>query len=174
MGAGICDWETFSRGSVLHPWAKIALGREKYLLREPQYNIDKFSRRSSNFTPDLDLIRSMHVRRSRYEEFSPLKRVTPDPITGELAVTKAQCVPTLILHGAADEDVPPDQAKKFYTALQRLGVESSLVLYKGASHSVSAEAQMLDAASRVVVHFGDHLQLDPATVAKVVGKGSLR
>ena len=85
---------------------------------------------------------------------------------GETAVSKEQCAPTLILHGAADEDVPPDQAKLFYSALQRLGVESSLVLYKGASHSVSAYAQMIDAASRVVVHFGDHLQLDPATVAQ--------
>ena len=83
MGAGICDWETFSHGSVLHPWAEIALGREKY------------------------------------EEFSPLKRVTPDPITGEIAVTKEQCAPTLILHGAADEDVPPDQAKKFYVSCHR-------------------------------------------------------
>lgn len=84
-----------------------------------------------------------------------------------MAVSKDQCAPTLILHGSADEDVPPDQAKLFYAALQRLGVESSLVLYRGAGHSVCARDQMIDAASRVVVHFGDHLQLDPAIVAKV-------
>lgn len=88
-----------------------------------------------------------------------------------MAVNKDQCAPTLILHGSADEDVPPDQSKLFYTALQRLGVESSLVLYRGAGHSLCARDQMIDAASRVVVHFGDHLQLDPAIVAKVSAMG---
>jgi hypothetical protein len=160
------------RTSVLHPWAEVALGRDMFA------------------------------------EFSPLKRVSPDPITvrtsyflvchlclsrilcsltwaskpridqlngchayarvqGSTTVGKDQCAPVLILHGSADKDVPSDQGKLFYAALQRLGVESSLVLYKGAGHSVSGRDQMIDAASRVVVHFGDHLQLDPAIVAHV-------
>ena len=136
MGAGICDWGSFSHTSILHPWAEIALGRGKF------------------------------------EEFSPLRRVAPDPISGEVPLRKEDCAPALILHGAADEDVPPEQAKRFYSALQGLGVESELVLYPGASHSVSKEAQMVDAAARVVVHFGDHLGLDPATVATIVGKSS--
>ena len=46
MGAGICDWDSFSHTSILHPWAEIALGRGKF------------------------------------EEFSPLRRVAPDPISG--------------------------------------------------------------------------------------------
>jgi dipeptidyl aminopeptidase/acylaminoacyl peptidase len=95
-------------------------------------------------------------------------------VQGDTAVSKEQCAPVLILHGSADKDVPSDQGKLFYAALQRLGVESSLVLYQGAGHSISARDQLIDAASRVVVHFGDHLQLDPAIVARVstVGVGT--
>jgi dipeptidyl aminopeptidase/acylaminoacyl peptidase len=56
--------------------------------------------------------------------------ITSSPITEVAGVG----VPTLILHGAADDRCPPAQAEQWFHALRARGVPVRLVLYPGAAH----------------------------------------
>lgn len=66
-----------------------------------------------------------------------------------LAQAAAASAPVLLIHGADDTIVEPEQAQRMHAALERAGKPSELVVIKGASHGLSQPAhreQMLEAA----------------------------
>lgn len=65
--------------------------------------------------------------------------------------------PTLILHGDADRDVPPDQSREFFRALKDRGVETQLVLYPGAGHGPREPHHQRDVIERGVGWLADRL-----------------
>lgn len=65
---------------------------------------------------------------SAYDNFSLLWQWSP------LRNVKNVTTPTLILHGEADNEVPLSQAEEMYIALKKMGIESTMVQYKGEGH----------------------------------------
>ena len=65
--------------------------------------------------------------------------------------------PTLILHGDADRDVPPDQGREFFRALKDRGVETQLVLYPGAPHGPREPRHIRDVLERSLAWLADRL-----------------
>ncbi len=71
---------------------------------------------------------------------------------------KHASTPTLILHGEEDRRVPVGQAWETYRMLQDVGVETELVLYPGAGHSISNPKQFADLARRWLAWYLEHLE----------------
>lgn len=69
--------------------------------------------------------------------------------------------PTLILHGAADDRVPPGQAFEMRQALLHRGVPVQLVLYPRAGHGVRERAHQLDLNTRWLDWFDRYLKSAP-------------
>jgi len=65
--------------------------------------------------------------------------------------------PTLILHGAEDQDVPVEQSYQFYRALKDKRVPAELVVYPREDHSVKERLHQLDMSKRVVAWLQRHL-----------------
>ena len=85
------------------------------------------------------------VRGGRYFDRSPVmyaERVT---------------TPTLTIAGGADQSTPPGQALEFHRSLLEHGVESVLAIYPKAGHGVRAFPEVVDATTRYVGWFLDHL-----------------
>jgi acetyl esterase/lipase len=61
--------------------------------------------------------------REMKRQVSPITHITPDD------------PPTLIIHGDADNAVPPQQSKSFIAKLKRAGVPAELVIKPGAGHN---------------------------------------
>ncbi|MYW02717.1 S9 family peptidase [Streptomyces sp. SID3343] len=81
--------------------------------------------------------------------------VANSPITEVARVT----VPTLILHGAADDRCPPAQAEQWFHALRTRGVPVRLVLYPGQSHLFILDGRpshRVDYTRRVVAWVTEH------------------
>jgi dipeptidyl aminopeptidase/acylaminoacyl peptidase len=57
--------------------------------------------------------------------------------------------PTLILHGASDERVPPGQAHELYRALKDRGMATELVLYPREGHGISEYYHLKDRLTRI-------------------------
>jgi dipeptidyl aminopeptidase/acylaminoacyl peptidase len=79
----------------------------------------------------------------------------PSPATRELylarsPLTHAHSVttPLLILHGAADDRVPPGQAMQYYRALKDAGRTVQLVLYPRAGHALRDYYHLIDRIQR--------------------------
>jgi dipeptidyl aminopeptidase/acylaminoacyl peptidase len=70
----------------------------------------------------LEMGAELHEDRERYAVISPLSYV------------ESVKTPTLLLHGENDDRCPVGQAEEWFVALKRLGVETELVRYPGASH----------------------------------------
>ena len=66
-------------------------------------------------------------------------------------------MPTLILHGDRDADVPIEQAHILYRALKEHGVETEFVYYPGGGHGISQRDQVLDIGRRVTAWFEERL-----------------
>jgi acetyl esterase/lipase len=84
-------------------------------------------------------------------EASPVTYITPDD------------PPFLIIHGAADEFVPPSQSQILYDRLTAAGVPAELVLVEGGRHAFIAEAypvrpSRVEIAARVAAFFREHLK----------------
>jgi len=65
--------------------------------------------------------------------------------------------PTLVLHGDADQVVPPDQGREFYRALKDRGVETQLVLYPGSGHGPHDPRQVRDVVERSLSWLSERL-----------------
>jgi dipeptidyl aminopeptidase/acylaminoacyl peptidase len=97
-------------------------------------------------------------RMETYEQNSPIYHV-------EGATT-----PTLVLHGAEDERVPPSQGRAFYRALGRQGVPTEMVLYPRMGHISQEPKQTVDRATRTLDWFDEHLGRSTAASEKASGK----
>ena len=65
--------------------------------------------------------------------------------------------PTLILHGANDERVHPEQSLELYTALRLRGVPTQYVLYPREPHGIRERAHQLDTIERIRSWFRTYL-----------------
>jgi acetyl esterase/lipase len=55
-----------------------------------------------------------------------------------LTYVDKNCAPVFLMHGGADELVPPDQSEIFYEALLKAGVEAQLEIIPGKGHGIIA------------------------------------
>ncbi len=91
---------------------------------------------------------------SAYDNFELLWQWSP------LKNVKNVTTPTLFLHGAIDNEVPPTQAEEMYVALKKLGVASSLVLYLGEGHGWRPDLKphsRVDLGNRMLEWFNKYL-----------------
>lgn len=85
-----------------------------------------------------------HRRPDAYWDSSPvthLRRVT---------------TPTLILHGQDDPKISSNQGRQLYNGLQRVGVESELVIYPREGHGIGERAHQVDLLQRVRDWYDEH------------------
>ncbi|MCL2780354.1 MAG: prolyl oligopeptidase family serine peptidase [Actinomycetia bacterium] len=73
-----------------------------------------------------------------YLDRSPITHVGPDSL------------PTLILHGEADQCVPVSQARELYAALADAGRPAELVIYPGEGHQTQAIEHVRDQRARIL------------------------
>ena len=73
------------------------------------------------------------------------------------AYTSANGVPVLLVHGTADEVVPPDQSREYARALEASGATSQLVLVPGAGHSFDLRPPQRDLRPLVLSFFRRYL-----------------
>jgi len=83
------------------------------------FDYRELDQRSMLWVPITDTDRLREIAR----QISPITHVTPDD------------PPTLIIHGDADQLVPLQQSELFTAKLEKAGVETKLVVKKGAGHS---------------------------------------
>ncbi len=81
---------------------------------------------------------SPYVRDGLFQKFSPL------------SYYENLQTPTLILHGAEDQDVPVEQSHLFYRALKDKRVPTELIVYPREDHAVKERAHLLDMSKRVL------------------------
>lgn len=70
--------------------------------------------------------------------------------------------PMLLMHGDADGVVDFRQGLEFYNYARRAGKEVVLLVYPGADHGLSDEAQQVDYHRRILQWFGHYLKGEPA------------
>ena len=75
------------------------------------------------------------------------------PITYAGKVT----TPTLVLHGDADERVPPTQGIEYYTALKRRGIPTKMVMYPRQPHGPHEPKFVLDIMQRHVAWLDQYI-----------------
>jgi dipeptidyl aminopeptidase/acylaminoacyl peptidase len=108
-----------------------------------------------SFTGTTDIPEEMctvHWNRPMAENFDVYWERSP--LSG---IANAQ-TPTLILHGAGDERVPPGQAHEMYQALKTKGVPVQLVLYPRSGHGVRERAHRIDLFTRELEWFEKYLK----------------
>jgi dipeptidyl aminopeptidase/acylaminoacyl peptidase len=66
--------------------------------------------------------------------------------------------PTQILHGANDLRVPLTQGQEFYKALQRLGVETEMVVYPRTPHGPREPKLLMDVSPRILSWFEKYMK----------------
>ena len=115
-----------SYGGYMVNWMCTQTKRFKALVsHDGLYNLESMAASTEEqwFT-DWDLGGPPWKDRTQYEKFSPHRFIT-------------QCTtPTLIVHNDRDYRVPVDQGLQFFTALQRQGVPSRLVMFPEENHWV--------------------------------------
>ncbi len=75
-----------------------------------------------------------------------------------MAHTKDSKTATLIVHGANDTRVPPEQAYELYRALRHAGTMTELVTYPREGHGLGERAHQIDFAKRFVEWFDTHVK----------------
>jgi dipeptidyl aminopeptidase/acylaminoacyl peptidase len=88
---------------------------------------------------------SPYVRDGLFHKFSPL------------SYFENLQTPTLILHGAEDQDVPVEQSYLFYRALKDKRVPAELIVYPREDHAVKERAHLIDMSRRVLAWMERHL-----------------
>jgi dipeptidyl aminopeptidase/acylaminoacyl peptidase len=84
--------------------------------------------------------------RALYDQHSPMRFIE-------------RChTPALVLHGDADDRVPPFQGAAFYKGLQLLGRESQLVRYPREPHIFTEREHQIDSLQRIIDWFDSHLR----------------
>ena len=81
-----------------------------------------------------------------WDSASPIKQLSRDD------------PPMLILHGAADKTTPLDQSTRFHEAAKKAGVQSELIIVKGASHSFDLQPKQRDLRPDVIRFFDKYLK----------------
>lgn len=71
--------------------------------------------------------------------------------------------PTLVIHGMADDRVPPEQGFQLHRALQRLGVPAQMVTYPRQPHGFTEPKFIQDVGERVLMWFNDHMRKNGKT-----------
>jgi dipeptidyl aminopeptidase/acylaminoacyl peptidase len=71
--------------------------------------------------------------------------------------------PVLIMHGANDTRVPPEQAVEFYQALRDLGKEVTFVRYPREGHGIREPRHQIDRLRRYLFFFAKHVNLEPTS-----------
>ncbi len=66
--------------------------------------------------------------------------------------------PMLLLHGSADKIIPDSQSIELYKTLEKIGVESRLVIVEGAPHSFHLQPEQRDLRPLVIGFFDKHLK----------------
>ena len=79
------------------------------------------------------------------------------PLTYAADVTS----PVLLLHGAGDTRVPPEQSVEFYRALRDLGKDVTFVRYPREGHGFSEPRHLMDRLRRYAEFFGEHVDNPP-------------
>ena len=67
-------------------------------------------------------------------------------------------MPFLIFHGDADPLVPLDQSQRFYDALQKAGIESKLIVFKGEGHGFVQTANQARFVQESLAFFNQYLK----------------
>lgn len=75
-----------------------------------------------------------------------------------MAHTNDSKTATLIVHGAKDTRVPPEQAYELYRALRHAKTETQLVTYPREGHGLGERAHSIDFANRFVDWFDTHVK----------------
>lgn len=88
---------------------------------------------------------SPYVPAGRFQRFSPL------------SYQENLNTPTLILHGANDQDVPVEQSYLFYRALKDKRVPTELIVYPREDHAIKERPHQLDMSRRVLAWFRQYL-----------------
>ena len=65
--------------------------------------------------------------------------------------------PTIIIHGQADDRVPPEQGLQLHRALQRLGVPTKMVTYPRQPHGFTEPKFIQDVGERVTEWFNNYI-----------------
>lgn len=89
-----------------------------------------------------------------YEKLSPIRHV------------KQVKSPVLIMHGANDERVPPEQSVEFYQALRDLGKDVTFVRYPREKHGIREPRHQIDRLRRYLYFFAKHVNLTPISEKK--------
>lgn len=95
---------------------------------------------------------AIHYAESPYELTGRFQKFSP------LSYHKNLSTPTLILHGAEDQDVPVEQSFLFYRALQDKRVPAELIVYPREDHAIKERTHLLDMSRRVLVWFQRYLK----------------
>lgn len=74
-----------------------------------------------------------------------------------LTYVDKNCPPVFLMHGGADELVPPEQSKIFYDALLQAGVEAHLEIIPGKGHGIIAPPPV---AEKIYQFYQRHLNPD--------------
>lgn len=90
-----------------------------------------------------------------------------DDLEGHLESSPANFItdldtPMLVMHGDQDGVVDFYQGMEFYNYARRAGKEVVLLVYPGADHGLSDEAQQVDYHRRILEWFGHYLKGEPA------------
>ena len=87
-----------------------------------------------------------YEQHARYDELSPVTHIR-------------DChTPTLLLHGAEDNDDPIGQSYEFYYGLKNLNREAEMVVYAREPHNIAEPAHQIDLQNRVLKWFDEHLK----------------
>ena len=94
---------------------------------------------------------AIHYAESPYELAGRFQKFSP------LSYRKNLKTPTLILHGAEDQDVPVEQSFLFYRALKDKKVPTELIVYPREDHAIKERQHQLDMSRRVLAWFRQYL-----------------
>ena len=78
--------------------------------------------------------------------------------------------PTQVIHGAEDLRVPFTQGQEFYRALDRLGVETEMIVYPRTPHGPREPKFLMDVSERILTWFREHDGRGPAAGETTAGK----
>ena len=82
----------------------------------------------------------------QYEKHSAMYRI------------KNVTTPTQVIHGAEDLRVPFTQGQEFYRALDRLGVDTEMIVYPRTPHGPREPKLLMDVTGRIINWFEHHLE----------------
>ena len=94
---------------------------------------------------------AIHYAESPYEPAGRFQKFSP------LSYHENLNTPTLILHGAEDQDVPVEQSYLFYRALKDKSVPTELIVYPREDHAIKERTHLLDMSRRVLAWFRQYL-----------------